>query len=82
MTITITDPKSIEQLSSLGAGTVEIQTPGGAKLGTFTVGRRGMLPPGVRSPFTEEEMEERRKDCSPGRPLADIIRDLKAKYGE
>lgn len=31
-------------------------------------------------PFTEEEIAEAMKDTSPGRPLADIIADLRRRY--
>ena len=77
MSITITDSILLEQLSRAG-GAVELKAPDGRLLGRFIAEDMGRLPPGVKSPFTEEEMAERRKDRS-GRPLADILRDLRAR---
>ena len=80
MSITITDPSLLAQFAE-ASDSVEIRTPDGLVLGRFVVENRYRLPPGVKSPFTEEEMSERRKDKSDGRPLADILRDLKAREG-
>lgn len=77
MSITITDTALIEQLRRID-GTVELKDPSGHVLGCFTADGLCKLPPGVKSPFTEEEMAERRKDRT-GRPLADILRDLQAR---
>ena len=72
-TITLTDPALVEQLRA--AGIVEFRDPDGRVLGNFTVVDFGALPPGVVSPFTDEELAERRK-VRTGRPLADILKDL------
>lgn len=77
MSIVITDPELLAQLRQAVSG-VELTDPDGRVLGKLTVEVLGKLPPGVKSPFTEEEMEERRKQRT-GRPLKDILRDLKAK---
>ena len=77
MSITITDPELLAQLRRAG-GIVELKDPDGNVLGTFAVEGLGKLPPGVTSPFTEEEMAERRRQRT-GRPLKDIIRDLEAR---
>ncbi|HEX4612825.1 MAG TPA: hypothetical protein VH092_31820 [Urbifossiella sp.] len=77
MSITITDPGLLAQLREAGA--VELKDPDGNVLGTFVTGGQGTLPPGVKSPFTREEMEERRRTHRGGRPLADILRDLEAR---
>ncbi len=78
MSITITDPGLLAQLRQAGA-TVELKDPDGNVLGLFAAEGRGKLPPGVTSPFTREEMEERRRNNRTGRPLKDILRDLEAR---
>lgn len=77
MSITITDPTLLAQLRQ-AADVLELKDPDGNLLGTFAVEGLGRLPPGVKPPFTREEMEERRKQHRTGRPLKDIIRDLEA----
>jgi hypothetical protein len=78
MSITITDPTLLAHLRQAGS-TVELKDPDGNVLGLFTVEGLGKLPPGVQSPFTREEMEERRVQNRSGRPLKDILRDLEAR---
>ena len=78
MSITITDPNLIAQLRQAG-DVVELKDPDGNVLGRFSVEGLGKLPPGVKSPFTREEMEERRRKHRIGRPLKDILRDLEAR---
>ena len=73
MSITISDPALFAQLLA-AHGPVEVRGPDGEHVGTFQP-FDGKLPPGVKSPFTDEEMAERRKVLT-GRPLADILRDL------
>ncbi len=75
-TITIDDPKLIEQLLRDGAG--EFRDPSGRVLMQFKATPMGELPPDIVSPFTDEVLAERRKDLT-GRPLADILRDLQAR---
>jgi hypothetical protein len=77
MSITITDPELVAQLRDAAAG-VELKDPDGNVLGRFTVTGLGKLPPGVKSPFTDEERAERRK-VRTGRPLKDILRDLEGR---
>ena len=76
MSITITDPTLVAQLRE--AGSAELKDPEGNVIGVFAAEGLGRLPPGVTSPFTREEMEERRRANRSGRPLADILRDLEA----
>jgi hypothetical protein len=78
MSITITDPALLVQLRQANA-VVELRAPDGNVLGTFAIEGLGKLPPGVKSPFSREEMEERRKSNRSGRPLKDILRDLAAR---
>lgn len=77
MSITITDPNLLAQLAAV-KGLVELRDPAGNVIGRVETTWDGKLPPGVKSPFTEEEMKERRKQRT-GRPLADILKDLRER---
>lgn len=77
MSITITDPALLAQLRQ-ASDTLELKDPDGRVLGRFVVEGLGRLPPGVKSPFTDQERAEMRKQRT-GRPLKDIIRDLEAR---
>ena len=77
MSITITDPALLSQLTTGDA--VEFKDASGRVLGVFVPEGLGKLPPGVKSPFTDEEMARRRAEQKSGRPLADILRDLQAR---
>ena len=77
MSITITDPALLEQFLN-AEGKVDVTDPDGIPIGFFSTEGLFKLPPGVKSPFTDEEMAERRKDKT-GRKLADIMRDLEAR---
>lgn len=76
MSITITDPILLKQLAA--SGEVEFKDPTGRTIGKFVPDWPGKLPPGVKSPFTEEQLAELRKQRT-GRPLADILRDLEGR---
>ena len=77
--ITISDPALLTQLAAID-GVVELRDPAGTLLARCER-PYGALPPGVKSPFTDEQMAEFRKQRT-GRPLADIMKDLREKYGE
>jgi hypothetical protein len=49
-------------------------------LGVFVPEGLGKLPPGVKSPYSEEEMAERGKEPKVGRSLEDILLELE-KFG-
>ena len=74
MSITVRDPSLLAQLTT--GNEVELQDPSGNVLGVFVPHGLGKLPSGVKSPFSEEEMAERRRAPKVGRPLEDILRDL------
>lgn len=74
LSITVTDPSLLSQLTK--GAEVELKGPSGKMLGVFVPEGLGTLPPGVGSPFSAEEMAERRKAPKVGRPLVHIIRDL------
>ena len=73
MSIVINDKALLQQFAE-ASDTVEIHDANGNYLGTFAP-PFGKLPPGVRSPHSDSEIEELRKQPD-GRPLADILRDL------
>jgi hypothetical protein len=76
MSITVTDPTLLSQLTT--GVEVEVKDPAGKVLGVFVPHGLGRLPPGVKSPFSEAELAELRKQRT-GRPLSDILRDLEAR---
>jgi hypothetical protein len=73
MSITITDPVLLDQLAA--SGEVEFKDQSGRTISKFVPEWPGKLPPGVKSPSTEEQLAELRKQRT-GRPLADILGDL------
>jgi hypothetical protein len=80
MSITISDPKLLAQLEAI-SGEVELKDPSGRTVAKVSREWDGKLPAGVKSPFSDAEIAELRKQKS-GRPLADILNDLRNKYGE
>jgi hypothetical protein len=60
---------------------VDIVDERGLVRGIYIPIRKYVPPPGYKPPFTDEELDERSK-VRTGRPLADIINDLEAKYGK
>lgn len=77
MSITITDPVLLAEIARAD-GTVDVLDAGGTRIARIERVADGMLPPGVKSPFTAEQIQELRKQRD-GRPLADILRDLEAR---
>jgi len=77
MSITITDPALLAQFTS-APGVVEIRDPNGRVLGTFFVPGYGMLPPGVKSPISDEEFEEARKSPDSGITLTELFKRLES----
>jgi hypothetical protein len=75
MSITITDPALLAQFAA--AEEVELKGPDGQVIGRFVAEYPGRLPPGVKSPFTDEQMADRRKQDRSGRPLTNVLRDLR-----
>ncbi len=73
MSITITDPALLAQLAA-ACDPVEVRGPDGEYIGTFQP-PFGKPPPGLKIPFSDEELERRRQRRT-GRPLKDILRDL------
>jgi hypothetical protein len=76
MSITITDPGLLAQLVAVRQS-VEVLGPNGEYVGTFQP-PLGVPPPGFQVPFSDEELERRRRNRT-GRPLKDILRDLEGR---
>jgi len=80
MSITISDPTLLAQLAAV-QGEVELKDPSGRTVAKVLTEWTGKLPPGAKSPYSDEELAEFRKQRT-GRPLENILEDLRAKYGE
>lgn len=80
MSITITDPALLAQLRQ-ASGMVDLKDPAGKVIGRFTAEATGKLPPGFKIPFTDEQLAEFSKQRT-GRPIGEVLKELKEKYGE
>lgn len=70
-TITITDPELLATLAAAD-GQIVFRGPTGEHVKTAATVPSGSLPPGVKSPFTDEEIEEARKSPNSGVTLAEF----------
>lgn len=61
MSVTVNDPKLIEELLN-ARDSIELKDPAGKILGLFTVECLAVPPAGVTSPFSDDEMAELRKE--------------------
>jgi hypothetical protein len=77
MSITVTNPSLLSQLTT--GAEVELKDPSGKVLGVFVPHGMGTLPSGVKSPFSEHEMAERRQAPKVGRLLPDILREFEQR---
>lgn len=80
MSITITDPALLAQLRQ-ASGMVDFTDPTGKVIGRFTAEAQEKLPPGFKIPFTDEQLAEFSKQRT-GRPIGEVLKELKEKYGE
>jgi hypothetical protein len=76
MTRLIVDSAMREKLCN-GKDSVEVFDEAGQILGVFYQTPPAPLPPGWRSPFSDEEIQRRRQEKG-GRPLAEVLKDLGA----
>lgn len=76
--ITITDPEVLKLLAE-ATGPITFRDPAGNVV-CQTGGRFAVPPPGAKPPFTDEELDQFSQNRD-GRPLADILRDLREKHG-
>ena len=59
---------------------MEFRDPQGRVIGTFFLEGYGIPPPGVKSPISDEEFEEARKETG-GKALAEILKRLQPGDG-
>jgi len=78
-TITITDPELLAKLAA-AEGQIVFRGPGGELVKMAAIVPPRSLPPGVKSPFTDEQIEEARKSPNSGITLAEFWE--KVKRGE
>lgn len=79
-TVVVSDPDVLAQLAA-AEGPIILRGPKGECLRMAELVPPGQLPAGFKSPISDEEFQEARKQTG-GRPLADILGELKQKYGE
>lgn len=77
MSITITDPALLAQLAQVSTAT-ELKAPDGRVIGTLLPEGYGKLPPGVKSPISDEEFEKARQSPDSGVPLAEFWKRVQA----
>ena len=77
-TITITDPKLLAQIAAAD-GQIVFRGPAGEHVKTTTVDD-GAKPPGGKSPFTNEQIEEARKQTG-GSSLTEVWKRIHERYG-
>jgi hypothetical protein len=78
-TIVISDPELIAKLTAAD-GQIIFQGSTGETVKIVETVPFGKLPPGVKSPFTDEEIEEARKQPD-GLPLSEVWRRIHERYG-
>lgn len=78
-TIVITDPELLAKLAAAD-GQIVFRGPTGDTVKTAEVVFDGNPPPGVKSPFTDEEIEAARKEPDSGVTLAEFWK--KVERGE
>jgi len=78
-TYTVNDPNLLEAIAKSKDG-LELRDPTGSYLGRVEKEWLGKLPPGFKSPLTDEEFEERKKDPDDGRTLLEILADLEHRF--
>lgn len=78
-TITITDPVLLKQLTE-AKGPIEFRDLAGKVILTTDEDTLWAPPKGYVPPFSSEELN-RLSENREGRPLTDILKDLREKYG-
>ena len=79
-TIVISDPEVLAKVAA-AEGPIILRGPKGDCIRIAELVPAGQLPASLRPPISDEEYEELRKQTG-GRPLAEILKDLRQKYGE
>jgi hypothetical protein len=78
-TITITDPELLAKLAA-AEGQIIFRSPSGEAVKTVETVARGVPPPGVKSPISDAEFEEARKQPD-GLPLTEVWKRIHERYG-
>ncbi len=78
-TIVVTDPELLAKLAA-AEGQIVFRGPSGDTVKTAQVVAYGTPPPGVKSPVTDEEFEEARKQPD-GLPLSEVWKRIHERYG-
>lgn len=79
-TIVITDPALLAQIAA-AQGQIVFRGPTGNTIKTAEVVTGQALLAKYKCPFTEEELARRSLERT-GRPIGEVIKELKEKYGE
>jgi len=79
-TIVITDPELLAKLAAAN-GQIIFRTPTGDTVKTAEVVANGTPPPRVKSPISDEEFEEARKQPD-GLPLSEVWKRIHERYGQ
>jgi hypothetical protein len=78
-TVVISDPELLARLAS-SDGLIVFRGPDGQTVRFAEPVPQGQLPNGIKSPFTDEEIEEARKQPD-GSPLAEVWKRIHERYG-
>ena len=79
-TVVVTDPELLKKLAATD-GPIVFRGPNGEYVRFAEPVPVGTLPASLRPPISDEDYEKLRQQTG-GRPLADILRDLRQKYGD
>jgi hypothetical protein len=74
-TIVISDPELLAKLAAAN-GQIIFEGPTGDLVQTVETVASGKLPPGVKSPFTDEEIEQARKEPDSGITLTEFWKQV------
>jgi hypothetical protein len=78
-TIVITDPELLNKLA-VAEGQIIFRGPSGDTVKTAEIVANGTPPPGVKSPISDEEFEQARKQPD-GAPLSEVWKRIHERYG-
>ncbi|MCE9567728.1 MAG: hypothetical protein K8U57_37485 [Planctomycetes bacterium] len=79
-TIVITDPELLAKLAA-ASGQIIFRGPTGDTVKTAEVVANRDILAAYKCPYTHEQLDELSKNRT-GRPIGDVLKDLKEKYGE
>lgn len=79
-TIVITDPELLTKLAA-AEGQLVFRSPAGNTVKTAEIVANGTPPPGVKSPISDEEFQEARKQPD-GSSLSEVWKRIHERYGK